>query len=89
MNVSRVRFIPGTERDVRAGLLGWASFLVDGGLELAGVAVRRTQTGRLALSFPVRDDGWGRRWPYIRPVDDATRMAIEKAVITHIKGDMA
>lgn len=45
---------------------------------LDGITLRRTASGRLALSFPSRTAGDGRRHPLVRPVDDAARQAIER-----------
>jgi hypothetical protein len=76
----RIRtWVRGTDEDARTGLLGFLS-LHYGVLIVDGVTVRRTAEGRLALSFPERRDGKGRRHPVVRPVDDAARRAIEAAV---------
>ncbi len=69
----------GTDDDARGGLLGYLSVFY-GQLVIDGITVRRTADGRLALSFPERRDGKGRRHSVVRPVDDAARRAIEAAV---------
>ena len=56
-------------------------------LKLDGVAVRRTLSGRLALSFPERRDGNGRSHALVRPFDDATRRAIEVQVFSALARD--
>ena len=49
------------------------------------LSLRRTQAGRLALSFPARRDGSGREHFYIRPIDDDARREIENAVFTALR----
>ena len=84
LSVSEVRFTRAPQRLVPTGLLGRASFVIDGRLRVDGVSVRRTRSGRLALSYPVRDDGVGRRWEYLRPLDDHTRRELERQVLEQL-----
>jgi DNA-binding cell septation regulator SpoVG len=82
MEVSDIRIRTWTrasDADIRTGLVGYVS-LFCGPWILDGVTVRRTADGRMTLSYPERRDGQGRRHPLIRPIDDAARQAIEKAV---------
>lgn len=77
----RVRsWVRASDEEVRTGLLGFISVFV-GDLVLDGIALRRTAAGRLALSFPARTSRSGHRHPYIRPVDDDARLAIERAIL--------
>ena len=78
--VSRVGFVPAGEGDVLNGHLGYVSFLLAGRVRVDGVTLRRTADGRLTLTFPARRDRHGGEHPYVRPIDDATRVAIERAV---------
>ncbi len=80
LKVTGVRFVPAPARQLRAGLLGWATFVMAGQVRVDGVAIRRTLDGRRALSFPERTDSSGRRHPVIRPLDDYTRREIETQV---------
>ena len=82
--VSDVRLARPSARDRDAGLLGFVSFLLDGMIRIDGVTVRRTADGRQALSFPARRDRDGRDHPYLRPVDDRTRRAIEAQVFASL-----
>jgi len=76
----RVRsWAKGSDDDIRRGLLGFVSVNY-GDLVLDGITVRRTAEGRLTLSFPQRRDGRGRSHPLFRPIDDAARLRIEKAI---------
>ena len=72
-------WVKGTEDDERAGLLGYLSVCY-GRFVIDGITVRRTESGRLVLSFPERRDAKGRRHPILRPIDDEARRAIEAAV---------
>ncbi len=79
--VSMVRFHQSTPELRESGLLGWISFNLAGNVRVDGVALRRTREGRHTLSFPARRDELGRTHPYLRPLDDATRLAIEGQVL--------
>jgi hypothetical protein len=83
-HVTEVRFQPADDQLRATGLLGWVTCLLDGRIRIGGVAVRRTRGDRLVLSYPFRDDGWGRRWHYLRPIDDATRVSIERQVMAQV-----
>ncbi len=84
--VTAVRFSAASRRDVRSGLLGFASFEF-AGFRFDGVAVRRTRDGRLVLSFPERTDKYGKRHETARPVDAASRKSIESAVFVALHLD--
>lgn len=84
LRLSDVRFTPARGTDVEAGLLGWASFVIDGELVVDGVAVRRSRAGRLYLSLPDRSDRSGRRHPIIRPRNDRSRRLLEDLVLSRI-----
>ncbi len=82
--ISAVRFSRACAEDQRSGLLGWVTCRV-GDLVLDGITIRRTRAGRLALSFP---RGRGKR-PFVRPLDDAARQAIEREILGAIATDGA
>ena len=78
----RIRtWVRASDNDVRSGLLGYISVFI-GDLVLDGIVLRRTAGGRLTLSFPARTDRMGRRHPYVRPVDDGARQAIEATILS-------
>ncbi len=85
--VTGTKFTAASERDELTGLLGFVSVVVNGAIRLDGITVRRTLDGRLTLSFPSRRGRDGERHAYIRPVDDAVRMAIERQVLAAIDLD--
>ncbi len=69
----------GSAEDEQRGLLGYLS-LVLGDVVVDGLTARRTQDGRLVLSWPEKRDRQGRAHPYVRPLNDDARRRIEKAV---------
>ena len=84
-HVSDVRFAAAPLREVRRGLLGWVSCIVNSTVRLEGIVLRRTLDDRVILSFPWRKDARGRRRFYVRPVDDHARRMIEREIIEHLK----
>jgi hypothetical protein len=88
--VSEVRFARADDGLRATGLDGWVSFVLDGRFKVEGVGVRRTQSGRPTLAFAYRDDGYGRRWHYLKPINDETRRAIEEQVLAQLDlGELA
>ena len=81
--ISAVCFTSANPAPRGPGLLGWVSFRC-GPLRLTGVAVRRTASGRIKLSYPVSRDpsGWTRC--VVAPVDADARRHIEAAVLTEV-----
>ncbi len=80
-HISGLRFTSCTPRDRATGLVGYASFVLADFVRLDGVAVRRTSDGRIVLSFPVKHDRAGRQHPLVRPVSNAARQAITRAIV--------
>ncbi len=77
----RVRtWIAASEQDAHSGLLGFLSVSY-GNLILDGITLRRTSSGRFALSFPTRTAKNGERHSIVRPVDDGARIAIENELL--------
>lgn len=85
--VTEVHYVAASDEHREKGLLGWASFVIDGGLKVAGVAVRRTAEGDLALAYPYRNDFYGVRWRFVRPINDQTRRALEDQVLAQLDLD--
>ena len=82
-------WVRGTDADRRTGLLGFLSVFV-GDFIVDSITLRRTESGRLALSFPQRRDRTGRSHPVVRPVDDDARRAIEAEILGQLgQGDDA
>ena len=52
------------------------SGVFSGALRVDGLVLRRTREGRLALSYPARDDAHGNRHFVVAPVNDETRRSL-------------
>lgn len=77
----RVRsWVRASDNDIRSGLLGFISAEY-GDLVLDSITLRRTATGRFALSFPAKTGQDGRKHAYVRPRDDQARVAIEREIL--------
>ena len=70
--------------DQALGLLAFLRFRV-AGLVLDGVALRRTRSGQLTLSWPERRDSAGRQHSIVRPAGDTERVALEQAVFAALE----
>ena len=81
LKVSEVRFRGASPEEREGGLLGFASITVNG-LRLDSLGIRKTLTGRLALSFPSRTDSAGRRHFYVKPLNDEVRMDLEHQIVS-------
>jgi hypothetical protein len=81
LRVSEIRFLPATATERATGLLGFVSFLINDGLRLDGITVRKTLAGDVRLSWPVRTASTGGRHPLIRPVTDEARRDMEAQVL--------
>jgi len=80
LRLSEFSFTAANQRDQQGGLLGFLQIRY-GDLLLDGVALRRSSTGRLVLSFPRRRTRAGAEFHYVRPVDDRARRELEAQVI--------
>ena len=83
--ITNVRFRSASSIDERAGLLGWASFLLNDALRLSSVAVRRTRTGQLTLAFPTRRDSQGVERPIAAPITAIVHRSIENLVLAELR----
>lgn len=83
--ITDIRFCPASSIDERAGLLGWSSFVLNDGVRVSSIAVRRTRGGAITLSFPTRKDGQGIARPIVIPTTHATHKAIEGVVLPELR----
>jgi hypothetical protein len=81
--ISDLHATPGSEADFERGLLGFVRFRY-GDVLVDGVAVRRTLSGTITLSWPERRDGAGRRHAVVRPASDSARVELERAVLAEL-----
>ncbi len=87
--ITDLRFTPASATEAATGLLGFVRCVFADTLVLDGIAVRQTLSGRLTLAFPSRRDRAGNPHPYVRPRDDATRLAIEAEVFATLFAESA
>ena len=80
LQVTNLRFAPAPMEERPSGLLGWVAFDLGHSLHMDGIALRRTSSGRLALSYPARRDGSGRLHHHVRPIHDSVRVCLERQV---------
>ena len=85
---AHVRFTAASPADRAHGLLGFVAF-DHGGLRIDGVAVRQSRSGRIVLSYPERPSRGGGRYPIVRPLDDATRRALEGRILDALAPELA
>ena len=78
--VTDVQFTLATPIDQPSGLLGYVAFRL-GPVLIDGVTLRRTLSGQLTLSFPMRTSGTGQRHAIVRPADSPAREVITAAVL--------
>ncbi len=83
--VSSVTFTPAPRTDIRRGLLGWVRFRIGDDWQVDGVALRRTRSGRLAISYPCRLDRSKHEHPYVLPVDARVRRQVELALLAELE----
>ena len=79
LSVTDVRLIDATTRDVRRGLVGYVSCVLNGSVHLE-LTLRRTRMGRPAISFPTRRDARGREHAVVRLLRKEDRRWIEAEV---------
>ena len=84
LEVTSLGVVCASDADRDRGLLGWVTIAVNNALMIDGIALRRTRDGRLALSYPTRTDRQGKRRPIVRPLDDETRLALERQVLDQL-----
>ncbi len=80
IKIDNVRFFSAGPRDVKRGLLGWISFVMNDKVHVDGLCLRKTLMGQLRISFPCRQDKSGRQHFYFRPLDNVARLEIERLV---------
>lgn len=80
-------YVRGSAAERQTGLIGFLSveycdLIVD------SLVLRMTGDGRYALSFPAKTDRSGTRHPYYRPIDHRARVAIERAILDQLAGEL-
>ena len=80
LRITNVGLVCASPAEVRTGLLGYVTCVVDDALMLDGITLRRTQAGRLTLSYPARRDRTGNQHHVVRPINDEARRDLEDQV---------
>lgn len=86
--ITHVRLTAASKALRDTGLIYWAKCIIDGRWELDGLGIRRTGKGGAMITFPTRVDGAGVERPYFRPLDAATRKAVEDALAAALRGHL-
>ncbi len=81
LRVTGVRLTPGRPKDRDTGLLGYVELVLNGTLAIDGVTLRRSSDGALYVAYPARTDHTGGRHPYLRPLGEDARLALERQVL--------
>ena len=84
LRITSVGFTNASSADIRTGLLGWLTFVLNDTLMVDGVTVRRTREGRTTLSYPARRDAAGQQHFFIRPIDDGARHDLERQIFAKL-----
>jgi DNA-binding cell septation regulator SpoVG len=82
--ISRITDVQFSRTRSDNGLLGFVSFVLDGDLQIDGVALRRTLLGELTISWPGRRDAAGRLHHHVRPVDGEVRRELEDELLARL-----
>ena len=87
--LTEITFVAAPPHERAGGLLGWVAATLDGRLRFDGLTLRRTLSGRLAISFPARRDGAGKQHPIVRPLDGDTRRSLERQILDALASEVA
>ncbi|MFN0007024.1 MAG: hypothetical protein ACKVXR_03875 [Planctomycetota bacterium] len=82
MVVSDVRLTDAASYDVRRGLIGFVSCVLNDTVRLEGLTLRRTRKGQTAISFPTRRDAHGREHAIVRLLRSDDRRSIEAQIFS-------
>ena len=88
VHVEDIRMTPASAADQAVGLLGFVRATVNG-LVVDGIALRRSLSGTLILSFPEHADRTGRRHAVVRPAGDAVRREVTRQILGALSLDGA
>ncbi len=83
VRISDVVFVP-IAGEADASALGWITCVLDGAVQLNGLALCRAKDGSRVVSYPVQFDPRGFCWPYVAPISDAVRDEIQRQILAAI-----
>lgn len=87
--VTDVVFSPATAHEGARGLIGYVRLRLGGRLRLDGLTLRRTASGAMTVSFPVRRDRQGRSHTLVRLLGEDMRADFERQVIAALRAQGA
>lgn len=67
------------------GLVGWASCVVNEALYLNNIAIRRSRTGELTLTYPSTRSRSDQRHFYFNPITREAKEAIDEAILGRLR----
>ena len=77
----KIRLVDGDE----AGLIGWASCVVNDALFLNNIAVRYSQDGQIVLTFPAKVSKSSQKYFYFNPISHGAAEALNRAIVEKLK----
>ncbi len=63
------------------GLLGWASCVVNGALYLNNIAIRRSRSGELILTYPCKRSQSEAKYFYFNPITREAHRVLDEAIL--------
>lgn len=70
------------------GLLGWASCVVNGAIYLNNIAVRRSRSGELILTYPCKRSQSEAKYFYFNPITREAHRVLDEAILGKLgRGD--
>lgn len=81
LTVTDASLVAANPAEREKGLLGYLAITVNGRLRIEGLALRRTMTGRISVSFPEKRDSSGRPIHLVRPLDADTQRSLERQIL--------
>ncbi len=65
--------------------IGWASCVVNGSLFLNNIAIRRTNDGKVFITFPAEKSVESSKYFYFNPINQEAARILEEAVIDKVR----
>ena len=65
-------------------LVGWASCVINGGLRVNSIEIKRGAKDKLFLACPTQESRSGVPHPYFSPINREARAALEEAILSRL-----
>jgi len=66
------------------GLIGWASCVLNGAFLLDNIAIRRSESGEIVLSFPKSKSRRGAEYPLYKPITKDAYEKIRETIVSKL-----